>query len=91
MTLLSIIFYTVGFCAVAWWLFGTLLLAFAIQIYVANGAPLSTKLITWFVSGWVLPWLLITVGRLPMAMITKRDMTPEDEADLRRWMEEHGQ
>lgn len=88
---LDAIIYTVGFATLTWWTFGFVLFLFFTKVYVGPNIPFTVKVTTVFVSGFTLPWMLLSVGSLPMAMISKLPeyMTPEEKAHMAAWAKEH--
>lgn len=89
MNLLDILIYTIGFIAVMWWLFGVILFAFFTNIYVAKGTPLSVKLVSVLLSGFTIPYMLFTMGKLPNgAIIAPAEPSPEEQEAIQDWMKQ---
>ena len=86
MTLLSIIIYTMGFITLAWAAFGLFLFMFFTPVYVSSGAPFRAKVGITFVSCFVLPYLLFTIGKLPSALITNQNMDAEEEEKVKQFL-----
>lgn len=76
-----IIFTIIGVVAVAWWLLGVLMIAFAPAIYVSKDAPLSAKLGALWAGAWVYPKLYFMAGYLPAMIIAPED--PDEDESLR--------
>lgn len=84
MNTLAIILATIGFIVVIWWVIGVILLAYFAKIYVQPGAPLMPKIMTVLVCGFVLPWLAMVNGRIPIAVVAENN--PESEKKVERWI-----
>ena len=77
----------IGGMVVLWWVAGVAMFAFFVKIYVNPGAPLSAKLLTVGISGFILPWILMTTGRLPKGgIIAPIDPTQEEEEAIRAFL-----
>lgn len=82
---MSTLFTLIGAGVVLWWVFGILLVTFFCQTYVEPSAPLSARVGTLFLAGFAMPWLLLTMGGLPIVLLMPADATPEQDAAFEKW------
>lgn len=80
---------TIGFLVVCWWVTGVVMFTFT-NVLVFPGTPLSVKVLTVLHAGFVLPWLVVAHGRLPViSMIAPTNPTPEEQQKIEAFTQQH--
>lgn len=86
MSALSIILQALGLMMVLYWLVGLIIFAFFAKVYVHPGAPLSAKIVTVLLASALLPWDVMTQGRVPRVMIAPKNPSPAAQRIISEWM-----
>lgn len=89
MTAIDAFIYFIGFSVLAWWLIGVVAMAFFAKVYVHPGTPFIEKAITAGVSGFIIPWAMLTRGVIPMILLHPQEMTEADTEQVRNWLAQH--
>lgn len=81
-------FMIIGMVTVMWWITGVVIFSF-MEVYVAKGTPVTTKLATVFHAGFAIPYLVLRCGgRLPLGgAIMSDDPSEEEQEAFDQWRE----
>jgi hypothetical protein len=84
MTLLSVIFYTIGFFVFWWFVLGIALFAFGAKVYIHPSAPWSARIFITLKMAMIMPYHMVVYGSWPVVVLAPAD-DPEAVRAARLW------
>ena len=68
-----------------WWAVGAFLIMYASRSYVEPNAPLVVRAIVLLKAGFVIPWLAMKNGSVPIVVVVPSHMNAEEQARYDSW------